>query len=138
MITLAEVQATGFATTPANYDAIAAALSVGRTKLVSRLVSERGILGEFGDPVAADAMLTKLEAFGQTQHPLASVTRRALKFLATPEGIDLGSPAVHTMLDALVAGGVITEAEATKVKDMAVEDDPVTALDVSRVIEGAV
>lgn len=98
---------------------IAAALSVGRTKIVSHFASERGILDRFpGGVVAADALLTKLEGFAQSQHALAGVVRRAVKFLGTPEGIDLGSAGVQTMLAALTPA-VLTEVERDGLRSMA-------------------
>lgn len=119
-----------------DHGAIAAALSVGRTKVASRLISERGILAEFGDPVAADAMLTKLETFAASAHPLASVVKRALKFLAMPDGIDIGLPTTRALLDQLALAGVITTAEAETVKGLAVVPDPVSTQDVTKALEG--
>ncbi len=86
------------------------------------LLSERGILEKYADgPVAADAVLTKLEVFSASGHPLASVVKRALKFLAQAEGLDMGSAATQGMLSMLAAGGVITEDEATKLKNLALQ-----------------
>lgn len=79
------------------------------------LHSERGLLDKYPDgPVAADAILRKLEAFAKSPHPFASLVARALKFLGQPEGIDFGAPATIAMLDRLAQGGVITHDEATK------------------------
>lgn len=83
-----------------------------------------------GGPIAADAVLGKLEAFAASAHPLASVVRRALKFLATPDGLDIGSPATQAMLDALAGGGAITAGEAAALKALASEADPVSEFDV--------
>ena len=99
--------------------ALVAALSANRTRIVSHFASERGILDRFpGGPVAADALMSKLEAFSATQHPLAGVVRRAVKFLGTPEGIDLGSNGVQTMLGALTPA-VLTEVERDGLRSMA-------------------
>lgn len=86
------------------------------------MLSERGLLAQYADgPVAADAVISKLEAFAQTPHALASVVRRALKFLGTPEGIDLGSAATHAMLDALQADSVLTADEVAKIKALSLQ-----------------
>lgn len=107
--------------------AIAAVLSVGRTKLASHFASERGVLERYpGGPVEADALLTKLEAFAATAHPMASIVKRALKFLAQAEGLDLGSPATQGLIAQLQAGGVITTAERDGLAAMATRPDPIT------------
>lgn len=88
----------------------------------SLMMSERGILAQYPDgPVAADAVLTKLDTFAQTQHALASVVKRALRFLGDPEGIDMGSPATQSMLDAVQQAGVLTADETTKLKALAMQ-----------------
>lgn len=93
-----------------NIAGLAAALSLNRTKIVSHFASERGVLDRYpGGQVEADALLTKLENFGNSQHPLAGVVRRAMKFLGTPEGIDLGSNGVQTMLAALTPALLTTQ-----------------------------
>lgn len=116
-------------------NALAAAMSAGRKLTVSHFASERGILERFaGGPLAADALLSKLEAFASTTHPMASIVRRALKFLAQPEGLDVGSPATQGLLDALGAGGVLTEQEVSGIKAMALADAPVPEFDIRRAI----
>jgi hypothetical protein len=114
---------------------LAAALSVGRTRMRSRMVSERGILDTYpGGPVAADALLTRLEAFAATAVPLASIVARALRFLRMPDGIDLGAPATVVMLDALAQGGAITTTEREHLRAMVTEPDPVDEMSVRRAI----
>lgn len=88
-----------------------------QTAYNSRMISERGIMDHYPDgSIAADTLLTKLEAFAQSAHPAAGAVKRALKFLAMPDGIDIGSAGTHNMLDMLSAGSVITADEATKLK----------------------
>lgn len=88
-----------------------------QTGYKSRMISERGIMDHYVDgPIVADSVLTKLEAFAQTAHPSAGAVRRALKFLAMPDGIDIGSPATRSMIDMLAGGGVITSDEGSKLK----------------------
>lgn len=121
-----------------NTQVIADALSVGRTIVRTHRMSETGILEKYpGGPIAADAVLGKLEAFAASAHPLASVVRRALKFLATPDGLDIGSPATQTMLDALANGGVITVDEATALKALATVADPITHQQIGAALQGA-
>lgn len=104
-----------------NFHVIAAKVNADRTPLAtSFLVSEKGIMNNYPDgPLAADAVLAKLETFGATANPLASITRRALKFLATPEGLDIGAPTTQAMIDALVTATAITADEGTKLKALA-------------------
>lgn len=113
----------------ADLAAIAAALSVG-TRLVSHFASERGILDRYpGGPAAADALLVKLEGFAASAHPLAGIVKRALKFLGTPEGIDLGSFGVQTILAALTPG-VLSVQERDGLIAMASEPVVVTPAEV--------
>lgn len=105
---------------------IAATLNVDRTKVVSTMITERGILAKYQDgAAAADAILTKLETFATAGHPMSSIVARALKFLANTGGIDVGDAATRGLLDALAAGNVITVDEATKLKSLAVVPDHV-------------
>lgn len=121
-----------------NTQAIADALSAGRTKVVSHFASERGILERFPlGPIAGDALLTKLDAFAATAHPMASIVKRAMKFLGQPEGLDLGSPATQGLLDQLALGGVMTAEERSGLRAMATVADPVTHTDVGAALMGA-
>lgn len=117
--------------------AIADRLSAGRTKIASHFTSERGILERFpGGPLAGDALISKLEAFGATAHPMASIVRRALRFLGHPEGLDIGSPATQGLLDALEAGAVITTNERAGLRTMATVRDPITHEQVGAALRG--
>lgn len=92
------------------------------TMIKPQMMSERNILAQYFDgPVAADAVLTKLDTFAQTQHALAGVVKRALRFLGTAEGIDLGSPATQSMLTALQQADVLTVTEVEKLKALAMQ-----------------
>jgi|CXWL01.1.fsa_nt_gi hypothetical protein len=115
--------------------AIAEALSLGRTIVQPHRMSEAGVLERYpGGPLAADAVLAKLDAFAASAHPLAGVVRRALKFLGQPEGLDIGSSATRAMLDALAGGSAITTAEATALKGLAAVPDPVSEFAVRQAI----
>jgi len=120
-----------------NVDAVARALSTGRTKVASHFASERGVLERFpGGPIAADALLTKLETFAVSGHPLASIVKRALKFLAQAEGLDIGSPATQGLLAQLGAGGVLTAEEVAGLRAMALTADPITREQVTEAVYG--
>lgn len=103
-----------------NFHVIAAKVNSTREKkTLSKMISERGILESYpGGPLEADAVLTKLETFSLSAHPLASIVKRALKFLSQPDGLDIGSAATQGMLTQL-GSGVITAEEATKLKNLA-------------------
>ena len=117
--------------------AIAAILSEGRKEVRSLMISERGILSRYsGGPVAADAVLAKLEAVANGEHALASLVRRVMRFLGTADGIDIGDPATQAMIDALVAYSLLTEDEGTKLKALALHDAPFTAAEVSNAVRG--
>lgn len=120
-----------------NTQAIADALSAGRTRIASHFASERGVLERFpGGPLAGDALLAKLEAFAATAHPLASIVKRALKFLGQAEGLDIGSPATQGLISTLAGLNppVITTAERDGLRAMATQPDPVPEFDVRRAI----
>jgi hypothetical protein len=120
-----------------NVQAIADALSVGRTKVSSHFASERGILERYPlGPIEADALLAALEAFAATQHPMARIVGRALKFLAQPEGLDIGSPATLGLLDQLMVGGVLTQTQRDGLRQMATVPDPIVREQVTEAIYG--
>ena len=121
-----------------NVQAIAEALSVGRTKVSSHFASERGILERYPlGPIEADALIASLEAFAATAHPMARIVGRALKFLAMPEGLDIGSPATLGLLDQLMVGGVLTQTQRDGLRQMATVPDPLTIQQVKAAMEGA-
>ena len=120
-----------------DFAAVAAALSLGRTKVASHFASERGILERYPHgPIAADELLAALEAFADTAHPMARIVGRALKFLAQPEGLDIGSPATQGLLDQLMAGGVISQAQRDGLRAMATVADVVTWPQVQAAMQG--
>lgn len=110
---------------------IADYLSTNKTKVVSHFASERGILERFPlGPLAADTLLAKLEDFSKTAHPMSRIVGRALKFLALPEGLDIGSPATRGLLVELANAGVITEAEVNGLTQMATIHETINEFDV--------
>lgn len=88
----------------------------GTTTMVkSRLVSARTVLAECGS--GAGALLDKLQALGST----SSSVKWAVIFLQQEGGLDVGHPVTQSMLDQLAAAGSLTTAEATQLKNMAVQ-----------------
>ena len=89
-----------------NDTAIAAALSVGRTRLQSRLITERGVISALG-PIEGEALLQGLEGFAAAalppEHPLAAHhagIKRVIGWLRPPsEGVDIGDPLTQQLLD---------------------------------------
>jgi hypothetical protein len=120
--------------------AIADALSVGRTKVVPRMTSSRGLAELMpGGPFAAEVVLMKLEGTAtalaasadQQEKVLASLLKRQLSFLAG-EGLDFGSVALRGMLDQFGTMGILTAGEVDGLKSIARAPDPVTAAEVER------
>lgn len=126
MITLAEIHATGLPLD--DHGAIAEALSVGRTKLVVTEIGNGTILAELG--IAAGNQL--LDAIYNAPD------FRYVKPLLEQGRLDIGSAVTQGALDMLALAGACTQADADKLKALAVVPDPVTPVDVQRVIDGAV
>lgn len=126
-LTTAEVEQITPLVAAGAWQSIANILSAGRTRVTSHFASERGILERFpGGPVAADALLAKLEAFAEAGQPLSRITARAIRFLRQPEGLDIGSPATQAMLGAITQAGVITAEEFAGLRAMTLRPDPIT------------
>lgn len=128
-----------------NTQAIADALSAGRKRVVSRIISARGIAAEFpGGPVAAEVVLMKLEGAAAAaqasndpeQQVLGSLIARQLRFLAA-DGLDFGSAALRGMLDQFVGMGILTQAEVDGLKSLALVDDPITHTQVGHALQGS-
>ena len=126
-----------------NDTAIAAALSVGRIKYAPRLITERGIISALG-PVHGEALLAGLEAFAAETlpegHPLKAAhpgIKRVIGWLKAPaEGVDIGDPLTHQLLDTMVALGVqgVTAERVAAIKALAAVRDPISDMDVRRAI----
>jgi hypothetical protein len=123
-----------------NTQAIADALSVGRKRVESRIISARGIAAEFpGGPVAAEVVLMKLEGAAaaasastdQSQKVLGSLISRQLRFLAG-EGLDFGSPALRGMLDQFVGMGILSQVEVDGLKSLVDVAATISEMDVRR------
>ena len=122
-----------------NDAAIAAALSVGRTKPVSKIITARGIAAAYpGGAIASEVVLMKLEGTAasliastdQSQKVLGSLLLRQLVFLKG-DGLDFGDPTLRGMLDSFASMGILTSTEAANLKSMALVPDPISVNDVS-------
>lgn len=85
-----------------------------------KMMAELDIIGEYIlGPIEGDAVLTKLETFSTSTDPLASLVRRALKVLSQPEGLNMGSVAIQSMISELESQGVLTSVESSNLKALA-------------------
>ena len=119
-------------------DLIEAALNAGRTKYAETRKVEIGVIGAYAaGPVAADALLAKLEGYAEAAQPLSRLVGRALKAMAVEPGLNLGDPSTHAMLSALVAQSVITADEAEGLMAIARVPDPIPRDAISRALNKA-
>lgn len=123
MITLAEIQATGLPLD--DHGAIAEALSVGRTKLVVTEIGNGTILAELGI-AAGNQLLDAIYGAPDFKYVVPLLEQGRL---------DIGSAVTQAALDALAVAGACTQADADKLKALAVKPDPVTPLEVALTIE---
>lgn len=103
-----------------DHDAIAAAVNVGRTKVVQTLGGIGTVLETLG-PVSGAELLDNLEAMSATN----SAVKWAFVLINRGE-LDFGSPATRQMIDLLIPG-----AAGDALKAVAEAPDPVTAQQVS-------
>jgi hypothetical protein len=123
--------------------AIADALSVGRSKVVSLMLTARGLSERYeGGPIAAEAVLMTLEATrdamlagaSQEQRVLGSLLRRQLSFL-NGDGLDFGSSALRGMLDRFAQMRILDEPTVARLKALAVMPDVVTHTQVGEALQ---
>ena len=131
---------------------VAAAMSVGRKKLETSgrftsidIADQFAPAGGLSGPVAAEALIQKLEAYA-TQAKLSGIL--SIKLLGgmlqrqmaslTSGGMPLASPAFGSLLAAIVAATGITQAEADALQNTALIDDPVTHTQVGEAIAGGI
>lgn len=118
---------------------MAAALSVGRTRLAETMLTERGVMAALGI-VDGEATLAALEAFAAStpsDPQLAAVhpgIKRMLGWLKTT-GVDVGNALTQSLLDLLASNAVLAPTAATKLKGLAVVPAPVSAEQVSEAID---
>ena len=108
-----------------NHDAIAAAVNVGRTKVVQTLGGIGTVLETLGPDVGA-ALLDTLETIATAN----SAVKWAFVLINRGE-LDFGSRATRDMIDLLIPG-----AAGTALKAVAEVPDPVTAQQVSDALGG--
>jgi hypothetical protein len=104
--------------------AIADALSVGRTKPSTREIGNGTILEVLG-LTAGNALLDAINNAPDFRH---------VKPLVEQGRLIIGGPLVAAALMGMVAGGVITQADADKLLAIAVQPDPVSEFDVRRAV----
>ena len=109
-------------------DAIAAAVNVGRTSIAPRLGGIGAVMETLG-AVDGPLVLDALESLKATQ----PAVRWGWVLLERGE-LDFGSTVTRQMIDGLVMGGVMTEAQGLAIKALAEQPDPVTEFDVRRAI----
>lgn len=142
---------------PARNDvAIAALLSVGREKIVTRMVGERGIKSLACLPRHYHALLQTLKD-AQTATPswfspvltaagiaaddipaLADDLGCAYGWLKQDAGLDVGAAGVRKMLDAIAVGVPLALPACAAAKALAVHPDPIGVNAVSDALNGAV
>lgn len=114
-------------------DLIAEVISRNRTKNVDLFVSERGMIAKYPHgPIASDALLVKLEVFSETpNNSLASIVKRAIRFLRQSEGLNIGEPMTRFLIAQLVTAGVLTSEEGDGLNQMSRISDAISTNKVS-------
>lgn len=108
--------------------AIAAALSVGRTRVAARLGGIGVVLEALG-PEEGAAVLDTLDALKATSSPV-----KWAWVLINRGELDFGSPATRGMIQQLQIGGALTSSQAATLLALAEVPDPVDEMDVRRAI----
>jgi len=117
---------------------IAAALSIGRTRVEPRMCSARGLAERMsGGPLAAETVLLKLEGARDSMlasgdagtRVMGSLLRRQLAFLGT-DGLDFGSAALRAMLEHFQTLNILTSQEVAALKAIAETPDAVSVAEV--------
>ena len=108
--------------------AIAAALSVGRTRPVETFGGYGYVMERLG-PTGGAALLDALESMAASSPPIKWAFR-----LLERGALDFGSAATRAQLDALVAGGVLPAPAAAALKAGAEVADPIALDDVSNAL----
>ncbi len=137
-----EILAGGFDLANRDDGAIAAALSQGRTKVVSREVGDGAIALALGTQ-AGPLFLYKLKKLAATTLPdnatdaqiiPVAVAQQAVESLAKV-GFDVGNPDVRAGLS-MFEGTLLTSEQIEAIKALAVVPDVITAQDVAKALEG--
>ena len=137
-----EILAGGFNLANRDDGAIAAALSQGRTKVVSREVGDGAIALALGTQ-AGPLFLYKLKKLAATVLPddatdaqiiPVAIAQQAVESLAKV-GFDVGDPDVRSGLS-MFEGTLLTSEQIEAIKALAVVPDVITAQDVAKALEG--
>ena len=137
-----EIMAGGFDLVNRDDGAIAAALSQGRTKVISREVGDGAIALALGTQ-AGPLFLYKLKKLAATVLPddatdaqiiPVAVAQQAVESLAKV-GFDIGNPDVRSGLS-MFEGTLLTSEQIEAIKALAVVPDVITAQDVAKALEG--
>ena len=137
-----EILAGGFDLANRDDGAIAAALSQGRTKVVSREVGDGAIALALGTQ-AGPLFLYKLKKLAATVLPNdatdeqiipVAIAQQAVESLAKV-GFDVGNPDVRSGLS-MFEGTLLTSEQIEAIKALAVVPDVITAQDVAKALEG--
>ena len=137
-----EILAGGFNLANRDDGAIAAALSQGRTKVVSREVGDGAIALALGTQ-AGPLFLYKLKKLAVTVLPddatdaqiiPVAIAQQAVESLAKV-GFDVGNPDVRAGLS-MFEGTLLTSEQIEAIKALAVVPDVITAQDVAKALEG--
>ena len=137
-----EILAGGFDLDNRDDGAIAAVLSQGRTKIVSREVGDGAIALALGTQ-AGPLFLYKLKKLAATVLPddatdaqiiPVAIAQQAVESLAKV-GFDVGNPDVRAGLS-MFEGTLLTSEQIEAIKALAVVPDVITAQDVAKALEG--
>ena len=137
-----EILAGGFDLANRDDGAIAAALSQGRTKVVSSEVGDGAIALALGTQ-AGPLFLYKLKKLADTVLPddatdeqiiPVAIAQQAVESLAKV-GFDVGNPNVRAGLS-MFEGTLLTSEQIEAIKALAVVPDVITAQDVAKALEG--
>ena len=114
---------------PQNRDdgAIAALVSIGRTRFRKTNVGEGGIIAAIGDLAAANIFLDVVNSVPDYRH---------IKKVITRGDFDLGELMAQGAVQAMVTALVLTQPQADRLKALGIESDPVSAQEVAKALEG--
>lgn len=93
-------------------------------------IGELGIYNLLG-PLDGEALLQGLEAVAQSQQPVAPVIKRILRWLQSPEGVDVGNESLQGQLQALADAGAVSPASAAALIAHGSHKPPITVDEVS-------
>lgn len=111
--------------------ALAASLSIGRTRCVPTLIGMGQVMEALG-PTAGAAVLDALNTAKNDYRPLYWAWGLLEKGL-----LDVGSPATQAQINALAGAGLMTPAQATTLIGLSSQSDPVQIAAVSDILNGA-